>query len=711
MEGNVFDQVQKYLLDSKAENRQKGVRLMITKTDALFRDFPPEDACQKLLVERSRIEEMFLNTPSAAQRHGGVVALRSIVKGLPSQSYPPEFVRLFSIPIFNSFMDSDPVVRVAAAEATYELLRKLNTQVLQVVFKELFAALSCAINDKDCRVALLAREISNMVRERLSGNDDFSLDLRVFVRFVCETLEPHSSVSLPPELRSSTSGFKESLVVQWVLEWINHVLDMPRHHLIDYLPEFLSILFTLPMKTTEDVLWKLLQTCRSEFRKALKTGGSSTDSVCIILRILISTAYTIEYPLTKRLCFEWMSDLVDQGIQTAALDSLIPLYDAMLLCALRHVSSLDTQLKEAAQRVNSELMSVVIRSGNKVSGNPLSNILVTITDLLGVRKGCAEAHLAALEWITLLHHQDVELVESSFDNVIKGILTLLGDELAEVYTKAIEALCLITKEKHLKSLLEGIFSMVRQTPSVLLPRLSTILKQMQVCLESCDQTKDHCETLLVAICNTLPEMTDKRFVCKCVITLNNALLTSSEFFKLRQLLKQGVASSDRVRNIFVQLGRSWNHNGVALLALCLLTRSYRLSLAICQYLGEIELSPSTLVQIDRLAQMLEGPVFSFLRVAMLTPSRCIPLVQTLFGILLLLPQTSPQYKILYNRLKVVPSLAQLGNEGKGRPVASQKGQNSEEEEDNLWVRVHEPLFQDFKRCQETIAAFEQNVDL
>ncbi|CCW67846.1 unnamed protein product [Phytomonas sp. Hart1] len=708
MEGNVIDQVQRYLLDSKAENRQKGVRLMITKTDALFRDFPSEDACSKLLIERSRIEEIFLNTPSAVQRHGGVVALRAIVKGLPSQQYPPEFVRLFCIPIFNSFMDGDPVVRVAATEATYELLRKLNTQVLQVVFKELFVALSCAINDKDCRASLLAREISNMLRERLSGNDDFSLDLGVFVQFICETLEPHSSASLPPELRLSTSGFKESLVVQWVLEWISHVLDMPGHHLIDYLPDFLPILFALPMKTTEDMLWKLLQTCRSEFRKALRVGRSSSDSVCIILRILISIVYTIEYPLSKRLCFEWMCDLVDQGNQASASGSQIPLYDAMLLCALRHVGSLDSQLEEAVRRVNSELMSVVIRSGAKASGNSLSNILVTITDLMGTGKGCAETHLAALEWIILLHHQDVKLVESCFDDISKAILTLLGDKLTKVYTKAIEALCLVTNEKHLKSLLDGIFLMVRQMPSVLLPRLSDILKQMQVCFESCDQAGDQCDTLLVAICNTLPEISDKRFVCKCVITLNNVLLTSSEFSKLRQVLKQGVASSEQVRNIFVQLGRGWSFNGVALLALCLLTRSYRLSLAICQYLGEIELSPSTLFQVDRLAQMLEGPVFSFLRVAMLTPLQCMPLIQTLFGLLLLLPQTSPQYKILYNRLKVVPSLAQLGREESG-PVPPGKGQNNEE--DKLWVEVHEPLFHDFKRCQEHVTAFEQSADL
>lgn len=67
---------------------------------------------------------------------------------------------------------------------------------------------------------------------------------------------------------------------------------------------------------------------------------------------------------------------------------------------------------------------------------------------------------------------------------------------------------------------------------------------------------------------------------------------------------------------------------------------------------------ATLMQIDKLVLLLESPVFCYLRLQLLRPDRFRPLVQALYGILMLLPQ-STAFDTLARRLKCVGSLSQV----------------------------------------------------
>jgi vacuole morphology and inheritance protein 14 len=64
------------------------------------------------------------------------------------------------------------------------------------------------------------------------------------------------------------------------------------------------------------------------------------------------------------------------------------------------------------------------------------------------------------------------------------------------------------------------------------------------------------------------------------------------------------------------------------------------------------------VQLDRLVQLLEAPVFARLRLQLLEPVRFAPLVRTLYGILMLLPQGGA-YQTLAQRLSAVPQIGLL----------------------------------------------------
>jgi hypothetical protein len=67
---------------------------------------------------------------------------------------------------------------------------------------------------------------------------------------------------------------------------------------------------------------------------------------------------------------------------------------------------------------------------------------------------------------------------------------------------------------------------------------------------------------------------------------------------------------------------------------------------------------STFMQIDKLVLLLESPVFAFLRLQLLQPHRCRSLIQALYGVLMLLPQ-STAFDTLARRLRCVGPLSMV----------------------------------------------------
>lgn len=64
---------------------------------------------------------------------------------------------------------------------------------------------------------------------------------------------------------------------------------------------------------------------------------------------------------------------------------------------------------------------------------------------------------------------------------------------------------------------------------------------------------------------------------------------------------------------------------------------------------------SFLVEVDKLIQLLESPVFTYLRLHLLEPQRHASLIKALYGLLMLLPQSSA-FHTLKNRLECIPTV-------------------------------------------------------
>lgn len=142
-----------------------------------------------------------------------------------------------------------------------------------------------------------------------------------------------------------------------------------------------------------------------------------------------------------------------------------------------------------------------------------------------------------------------------------------------------------------------------------------------------------------------------------VQTLNLILLTSSELFEFRSLLKQSLLTDDG-RDRFISLYKSWCHNPVATFGLCLMAQCYELASALVFHFADIEVTVSFMMQIDKLVQLLESPIFIHLRLQLLEPQRHPFLLKSLYGLMMLLPQSSA-FSYLKTRLESVAPLGML----------------------------------------------------
>ncbi|CAN7951417.1 unnamed protein product [Ixodes pacificus] len=80
------------------------------------------------------------------------------------------------------------------------------------------------------------------------------------------------------------------------------------------------------------------------------------------------------------------------------------------------------------------------------------------------------------------------------------------------------------------------------------------------------------EDIYRAMASILQAKEDLRFAAHMVQTLNTILLTSTELFELRNQLKD--LRTQESCSLFCCLYRTWCHNPVATISLCLLTQNY-----------------------------------------------------------------------------------------------------------------------------------------
>jgi len=176
-------------------------------------------------------------------------------------------------------------------------------------------------------------------------------------------------------------------------------------------------------------------------------------------------------------------------------------------------------------------------------------------------------------------------------------------------------------------------------------RLAFIIRQLCLLLNA--------EDIYRTLSEILVDEKNCHFASVMVETLSTLLLTSSELFPLRRKLKD-LASKDCC-DLFEMLYKCWCHSPVATVALCLLSQNYAQASALIRHFGDLEVTVNFLTEIDQLVQLIESPIFAYLRIELLEPEQNGPIIHTLYGLLMLLPQ-SEAFHTLRRRLDCVAHL-------------------------------------------------------
>ncbi|GKZ45621.1 PtdIns(3,5)P(2) sythesis regulation factor [Aspergillus brasiliensis] len=262
--------------------------------------------------------------------------------------------------------------------------------------------------------------------------------------------------------------------------------------------------------------------------------------------------------------------------------------------------------------------------------------------------------VAALSWLIMLHRKAPKKVIAFNDGTFPALLKTLSDPAEAVVTKDLQLLSQISRnseDSYFKSFMVNLLQLFSTDRHLLEVRGNLIIRQlcMNLSPERIYRTLADC----LEKEEQLTPGKDIEFASIMVQNLNNNLITAPELSELRKRLRNLDAKDGQM--FFVALFRSWCHNAVSTFSLCLLAQAYEQAYNLLQVFAELEMTVNMLIQIDKLVQLLESPVFTYLRLQLLEPERYPYLYKCLYGVLMLLPQSSA-FAALKNRLNSVSSI-------------------------------------------------------
>ncbi|KAB5542636.1 vacuolar protein 14 C-terminal Fig4p binding-domain-containing protein [Coniochaeta sp. 2T2.1] len=259
--------------------------------------------------------------------------------------------------------------------------------------------------------------------------------------------------------------------------------------------------------------------------------------------------------------------------------------------------------------------------------------------------------VAALTWLIMLHRKAPRKVLAFNDGTFPALLKTLSDPSEAVVTRDLQLLSQISRnseDDYFTNFMVNLLQLFSTDRKLLETRGNLIIRQLCMSLSA--------ERIYRTLADCIEKEEDLEFASIMVQNLNNNLITAPELSELRKRLRN-LETKDG-QTFFVALFRSWCYNAVATFSLCLLAQAYEQAYNLLLIFAELEMTVNILIQIDKLVQLLESPVFTYLRLQLLEPEKYPHLYKCLYGLLMLLPQSSA-FAALKNRLNSVSSIGYL----------------------------------------------------
>ncbi|WFD43020.1 hypothetical protein MPSI1_001671 [Malassezia psittaci] len=508
------------------------------------------------------------------------------------------------------------------------------------------------------------------------------------------------------------------LTRNYLVNWIAVLDSVPDLQLVSYLPVFLKYLFQYLADPNTDVgvaTTEVLATFLREIRDAAyhvddETNGchkqdmrqsdesqqqeeqdeatdrNSEDDDLIwrhtrdvrveytaILEILLEQV-SCEDEDIQATTFEWITELL-QVIPSMVLSFTPRLVSAVLQCLAHPSPSIST----AAIETNRQLFQAIESQSPSPSPNPqdLGESQQTIqpvpVDYLKTAKALKnhlldrndKTRLNALEWLIMLHRKSATELFSIEDESSKVLFKVLLDPSEEVVLCDLRLLTQVFSKsdaRQFELFIGQLLDLFRSDPRLLETYGSLIIRQLCSALDA--------ERVFCTLASSLESADDLDFASIMVQSLNLILVASPELAAFRRKLR--ALDQKENQTLFIGLYRCWCHNAVSVLCLCLMTQVYEHAYNVLRVFADLEVTLSMLIQIDKLVQLLESPIFTALRLQLLEPETHPFLYKCLYGLMMLLPQSSA-FSTLRNRVHAVnglgfmPPARNVGTSNASRP--------------------------------------------
>jgi len=613
-------------LGDRSYDKRKNAALEI---EALIRNLQEINDTDRICSIVAMLGQDFATSTNANHRKGGLIGLAGTAIGLMQAT--KEYLDALLPPVLHCFDDPESRVRYYACESLYNIAKVARGNVL-LYFNQIFDGLCKLFADVDVEVKNGANLLDRLIKDIVTESDTF--DIEKFIPLLQKYIR-------------RTNPYIRQLLVGWIV-----VLDsVPDIHMIDWLPDFLDGLFNMLSDTNREIR-QAADSALKDFLKEIRR--SEFVEFGPMVPILVTQCSSKE-KLSRQTAIEWVSKFISLGA-----DRLIGFYSEILGAIMHCISDNEQEIRQIAADTNANLLETVQATRKEFELAPL---LTTLTQELLSHH--VPTRMAALRWINMLVVKNPQDMSRFIGDLLPALLKTLSDDSDDVVLLNLQVLGQISKDdREFQRVLPAILQLFSSDRRLLETRGSLIIRRLCVMLDA--------KNIYISLASALQPTSegqsqanvDLEFISLMIQTLNLILLTAAELSDLRELLKSSFqpSSTAEAREVFTSLFDCWCHNPVATFALCLLAQAYDLAALLVRKFVEVEITVGFLMQIDKLVQLLESPIFMHLRLQLLEVDAAFypALVKALYGLLMLLPQ-SAAYNTLSNRLSTACSLQQTLN--------------------------------------------------
>eukprot|EP01048_Picozoa_sp_COSAG05_P014883 COSAG05_NODE_1730_length_4187_cov_126.370841_2_plen_656_part_00 len=575
----------------------------------------------------------FAESPQANFRKGGLIGLAATTVALANMDSSDYLKRLVP-PVLKCFADPDSRVRYYACESLYNIAKVARAQIIEF-FNDLFDGLCSLSADPDPNVKNGAQLLDRLVKDIVAESDAF--DIHAFI----------------PLLRGRINLFNP-FIRQFLIGWIIMLDSVPDIELVEFLPEFLHGLFNMLDDPNKEIRQQV-DTALVDFMNQVKNQPISqklADDLGRMVPILVDHCGSKD-EVTTETAISWIHDFVELG-KERLLGLYADILGAILPCTA-HSGQSEREIQEKAFMTNKLLLTIVNETDATFEIGPICE---TLTGVLNDEK--VDTRLTSMQWFNMLLEKMPAKLLDHLNIIFPALLHALSDRNDKVVHRDLEVLAQISRhERHFPEFMQELVKIFAQNRALLQNRGSLIICKL------CEELGP--EKLYREFASILESESDTEFAGIMIQTLNLIALTAQELAELRKLL-QTTLSSAQGGDLFKALYKSWCHNPVATFSLCLYAQAYKHAAdLIPEFADPRMVTVPFLVQIDKLVTLLESPVFTHLRLQLLEPTRHPYLLKSLYGLLMLLPQ-STAFNTLRIRLKSVPAAGLLQPSVETRPA-------------------------------------------